>query len=262
MSQVGKFTQPDVSPKYFIEFLEFLDKREDIRRLRERAAERLDLSAGSKVLDVGCGIGGATFPLAEITGPGGLAAGVDISSAMVEAATKRSAGRAGIEFKVGEACAIPYPNNFFDAARSERVFLYLPDRLGAIREIRRVLKPGGRLALLDVDLDSTAVYSCKPALARKMTSIVAGTVANPNSARDLPALARKAGVKNVRTELFGVQTPYEFFLKVMAASLEKAAEQGIAPAAEVAEFLEEQSSLEANGDFFQAWHYVMVSGTV
>jgi len=262
MAQIGKFTQPDNSPAYFIDFLEFLDKREDIRRIRAAAAKHLTLSAGQKVLDLGCGIGGATFPLAEIIGPTGLAAGVDISSAMVEAASSRTPGRAGVEFRVGEACAIPYPDGFFDAARSERVFLYLPDRLGAIHEIKRVLKPGGRLVLLDVDLDATGVYSNKLTLARKMTSIVAATMPNPNSARDLPALARKAGLKDLQVEVLGLQTPYEFFLKVMAGSLRNAADQGTALATEVEEFLEEQASFAASGDFFQAWYFVLVSGTV
>ncbi len=62
---------------------------------------------------------------------------------MIESAASRVANRAGCEFKVGNACAIPYPNNFFDAARSERLFLYLPDRLAAIKEMKRVIKPGG-----------------------------------------------------------------------------------------------------------------------
>src|SRR5215475_12807581 len=161
MAEVGQFTQPDSSPSYFIDFLEFLDKREDIRKIRAVAVQHLGLTAGQKVLDVGCGIGGATFPLAEITGPTGLAAGVDISSAMVGAAQSRSGGRAGVEFRVGEATAIPYPDGFFDGARCERVFLYLPDRLAAIQEMKRVLKPGGRLVLLDVEMDSTAIYSNK-----------------------------------------------------------------------------------------------------
>jgi ubiquinone/menaquinone biosynthesis C-methylase UbiE len=113
MSLIGKFAQPDSSPTYFIDFL---DRQEDIRNLRAKAASRMKLAAGQRALDLGCGIGGATFPLAEITGPAGLAAGVDISTAMVEAATKRVGSRPGIEFKVGEACAIPYPGDFFDAA--------------------------------------------------------------------------------------------------------------------------------------------------
>ena len=114
MSLIGKFAQPDSSPTYFIDFLDFLDRQEDIRNLRAKAASRMNLAAGHRALDLGCGIGGATFPLAEITGPAGLAAGVDISMAMVEAATKRVGRRPGVEFKVGEACAIPYPGDFFD----------------------------------------------------------------------------------------------------------------------------------------------------
>ncbi len=262
MAEIGKFTQPDHSPAYFIDFLEFLDKQEGIRKIREVAAKHLNLAPGQKVLDLGCGIGGAMFPLAEVTGPSGLAAGVDISKAMIEAATSRLAGRSGVEFRVGEACAIPYPDGFFDAARCERVFLYLPDRLEAIREMKRVVKPGGRIVLLDVDVDATGVYTKKLNLARKMTSIVAATMPNPNSARDLPALARAAALKDLQVEMFALHTPYEFFQKVMAGTLEKAAEQGTATREEVGEFLQEQAAMAARGDFFQAWYWVMVSGTV
>jgi len=262
MSQVGKFTQPDTSPKYFIEFLEFLDKREDIRRLREQATKHLNLAAGSKVLDVGSGIGGATFPLAELTGPTGLAAGVDISAAMVEAANRRVNGKGGIEFKVGQASAIPYPDKFFDAARSERVFLYLPDRLAAIHEMKRVVKPGGVIVLLDTEMDCTAVYSRKPAVTRKMTSLVAASVPNPNSARDLPALARQAGLKDVKTEVSAISTPHEFFLRVIAGALANAVDKGSASRAEVDEWLEEQALLNERGDFLQMWFYVLTCGTV
>jgi ubiquinone/menaquinone biosynthesis C-methylase UbiE len=262
MSQIGKFTQPDTSPEYFIEFLEFLDKREDIRKVREQAAKGLNLAAGHKVLDLGCGIGGATFPLAEITGPTGLAAGVDISAAMIEAARRRANGRAGMEFQRGEAGAIPYPDKFFDAARSERVFLYLPDRSGAIDEMKRVVKPGGRICLVDVDLDCTAVYSKKPALTRKMTSIVAASMPNANSARDLPALARQAGLREVKAEVSAISTPHEFFLRVMAGTLTSAAEKGIVSRAEVDEWLEEQALLDGSGNFFQIWFMVTASGTV
>jgi arsenite methyltransferase len=142
------------------------------------------------------------------------------------------------------------------------VFLYLPDRLAAIHEMKRVVKPGGRIGLIDTDLDSTAVYSRKLALNRKMTSIVAGTMPNPNSARDLPALVKQAGLKRIKTETFSIRTPHEFFLKVMAGSLAKAAEAGTVPRAEVDEWLDEQASLEGSGDFFQAWLFVLVTGTV
>jgi len=262
MSQVTNFTQPDSAPSFFIDFLEFLDKQPGIQRIRSESNKKLKLVPGSKVLDVGCGIGGATIPIADITGATGLAAGVDISSEMIKAANSRSANRPGVEFQVCDANSIPYPDGFFDAARSERLFLYLPDRVATVRHMMRVVKPGGQIILIDTDFDATAIYSKKIALARKMTSIVAATMPNPNSARDLPAIARQAGLKNIQVETLAATTPHEFFLRAIAGTLKKAVESGQAPASEVEEFLEEQASLHVTGDFFQAWLFVSLIGNV
>ena len=262
MAEIGNFTQPDTAPAYFIDFLDFLDSQANIKNFRGETVKRMNLSSGHKVLDLGCGIGGATFPLADITGPTGLSAGVDISSALIDVATRRVTSRLGLEFRVGDACAIPYLDGFFDAARTERVFLYLPDRLAAIHEMKRVVKPGGRVCLIDTDIDCTAIYSTKPALTRKMTSIVAASMPNPNSARELPALAKQAGLKDIKTETFAIASPYEFLVRAMAGSLSKAAEDGIVPRSEVDEWLGEQALLHASGDFFQVWLFVLVSGAV
>jgi ubiquinone/menaquinone biosynthesis C-methylase UbiE len=262
MAEVNKFTQPNESPAYFIEFLDYLDNQEEIADLRAQIAKRMRLEVGQKALDLGCGIGGATFRIAELTGPTGLVAGVDISSALIDVAARRAEGRPGIEFRVGDACAIPYPDGYFDAARSERVFLYLPDRAGAIQEMKRVVKPGGRICLVDTDIDSTAIYSTKPALTRKMTSILAATMPNPNSARELPALGRRAGLKNMDIQSFAVAGTYEFLVRAMTDSLTNAAEQGVTTRAEVAEWLGEQAAVHAGGDFFQLWSFVLVTGTV
>jgi SAM-dependent methyltransferase len=262
MGEIGSFTQPDTSPAYFVDFLEFLDNQPNIKSFRAEAAKRMNLAAGLKVLDLGCGIGGATFPIAEVTGPTGLAAGVDISSALIEVAKRRAGNRPGLEFRIGEAGAIPYPNAFFDVARTERVFLYVPDRLAAIHEMKRVVKPGGHVSLIDTDLDSTAIYSKKPALTRKLTSVVAASLPNPNSGRELPALARRAGLKNIQTETFAVASVYEFLGRVMAGALAKAVEDGSVPRSEVDDWLGEQASLAASGDFFQIWFFVLVHATV
>lgn len=262
MSKMAHFTQPDVAPTYFIEFLELLDNHADVKNFRAEINKRMDLALGNKVLDLGCGIGGAAFPIADACGPTGLVAGVDISSALIDVAKRRAGNRPGLEFRVGDACAVPYPDGFFDVARSERLFLYLPDRLAAIHDMKRVVKPGGRVWLIDTDVDSTAIYSTKLALTRKMTSIVAASMPNPNSARELPVLAKQAGLRNIKTETFACATPHDFFLLAMASSLLKAAEDGTVPRSEVEECLAEQASLHAKGDFFQAWLFVVVSGVV
>jgi hypothetical protein len=97
---------------------------------------------------------------------------------------------------------------------------------------------------------------------RKMTSLVAASMPNPNSARELPALARQAGMHDLKTELSAISTPHEFFLRAIGSSLIKAAEDGVVPRAEVEECLAEQAALHASGDFFQMWTFVQVIGTV
>ena len=262
MAEMTNFTQADTSPAFFIDFLEFLDNQESGKTLRAESNRKLNICAGHKVLDVGGGIGGATIPVGEINGPTGLAAGVDLSSAMIEHAMKRAANQPWIKFHIADACSVPYPDDFFDLARSERLFLYLPDRLAALKEMMRVVKPGGRVYVVDTDVDSTAIYSQNPALTRKMTSVVAASMPNPNSARELPALARKAGLKNLVIEASAISSRYEFFLRSMASSLIKAAEIGVITQEEVRECLEEQAALHASGDFFQMWSFVRVTGTV
>lgn len=165
--EIAHFTQPDASPAYFINFLDVLDQLPQVTRVRAQAAERMNLSPGMRAIDVGCGIGGATFGLTSLTGPSGLAVGIDISAALINVAVERASQHAGIQFRTSDACAIPYPDGFFDAARSERLFLYLPDRMQAIREMMRVTKPGGRVVLMDTDIDCTATHSSNPRLARK-----------------------------------------------------------------------------------------------
>jgi ubiquinone/menaquinone biosynthesis C-methylase UbiE len=262
MAELTNFTQADTSPAFFIDFLEFLDNYAGIKALRNQSNQKLNIRAGHKVLDVGCGIGGATIPIAEITGPTGFVAGIDLSSAMIEYAAKRTSNQPWVEFRVADAGSIPYPDKFFDVARSERLFLYLPDRLAALKEMVRVVKPGGRVYLADTDIDSVATYSQNPGLARKMTSLVAASMPNPNSGRELPSLVRKAGLKNLEIETFAMSTPYEFFLRAIPGSLIKAAEAGVINQAELKEFLDEQAALHASGDFFQVWSSIRVIGTV
>jgi len=181
---------------------------------------------------------------------------------MIEGARKRADGRAGLDFRVGDATSIPFPDKFFDSARCERVFLYLPDRLAAIREMMRVVKQGGRICLVDTELDSTAIYSKNPALTRKMTSVVAASMPNPNSARELPALARQGGLKDVQVDCFAFATPYEFFQRVAMGTVLKAAENGTVASSEVEEWLTEQETLHQRGEFLQLWLMMVVSGTV
>jgi ubiquinone/menaquinone biosynthesis C-methylase UbiE len=109
------------------------------------AAPRRD----ERVLDVACGTGLVTFDAAWEIGGGGSVLGVDISGQMVEAARRRAQDRraANIAFARMDAEALDLPDASFDVVLCSLGLMYVPDPEQAVREMRRVLRPGGRLAL-------------------------------------------------------------------------------------------------------------------
>ena len=112
------------------------------------------LNPGDAVLDIGCGAGVDSLVAAQLVGAGGRVVGLDVTPAMVERARASLSrlGLANVTFQVGEAEALPFPDNDFDAVISNGVFNLTLDKEKALHEAHRVLKPGGRLMLADMVL--------------------------------------------------------------------------------------------------------------
>jgi arsenite methyltransferase len=107
---------------------------------------------GQNVVDVGCGAGIDSMIAARFVAPHGRVVGVDMTPAMVEKA-QRSAAEGGIgnvEFKQGMAEALPVSDGWADVVISNGVLNLFPDKLAGLREMARVLKPGGRLQIGDI----------------------------------------------------------------------------------------------------------------
>ncbi|HET6469116.1 MAG TPA: class I SAM-dependent methyltransferase [Geminicoccaceae bacterium] len=106
------------------------------------------LQPGERVLDVACGTGLVSLRMAEIVGATGAVVGTDISGQMVEAARRMAAergiGNAG--FERSDAEELPFPDQSFDAAVCALGLMYVPEPVAALREMRRLLRPGGRVA--------------------------------------------------------------------------------------------------------------------
>lgn len=119
---------------------------------RERAADRVRLEPGQKALDLCCGTGDLALALAERVGPEGHVTGADFSRPMLELATeKASSGGVGqVEFEWADALHLPYDDGSFDAVTISFGARNLADLAKGLSEMHRVLKPGGRLAILEI----------------------------------------------------------------------------------------------------------------
>ncbi len=113
--------------------------------IARRVFESLHLAADAHYLDIGCG-NGYSVRWAAAASPRGTAIGIDLSPDMIRIARERSAGLTNVDFREAAFPQHPLPHGLFDAIFSMEVFYYLPDPDAALREVLRLLKPGGVFA--------------------------------------------------------------------------------------------------------------------
>ena len=178
-------------------------KWEATRQLRSWERSELGLGSGQRLLDVGCGLGEAALALADDLGDDGEVVGVDVSAEMLRVAqSKASAARCRVRFTVGDACSLAEVDDYFDVVRSERTLQWLADPLAAVAEMARVVRPGGRVSLIDTDWSTFAIDVGDDALAAMVRNAMRTERGRPsNIGGRLHDLVRDAGLTPVaRTE--------------------------------------------------------------
>jgi demethylmenaquinone methyltransferase/2-methoxy-6-polyprenyl-1,4-benzoquinol methylase len=121
-------------------------------RWRERAAAQTELGPGDSALDICCGTGDLTLELTSRVAPDGKVIGCDFSEPMLDLAREKAAARAtsGVRFEWADALQLPYDGERFDAISVGFGVRNLADLGRGLREMARVLKPGGRLVILEI----------------------------------------------------------------------------------------------------------------
>ena len=134
----------------------------DVVKRRLATLEVLAPRAGETIVDVGSGLGHLTIELSRAVGDAGKVIGVDPSVDMRKAAASQCEGLPNVRILDGTAAALPLDDTSADRAASLQVFEYLSDIPAALVEIRRVLRPGGRLVVGDMHWDSWIWHSDEP----------------------------------------------------------------------------------------------------
>jgi len=159
------------------------------------------LAVGLDLLDVGCGPGSITVDLARRLAPGAVV-GIDREEEplVVARAEASTAGLSNVRFEIGDAYGLDFPDDTFDVVHAHQVLQHLADPVAALREMRRVRRPGGVVAARDSDYAAMTWYPRDPRLDRWLTlyeEVARANGGEPDAGRHLLAWARAAGFAEV-----------------------------------------------------------------
>jgi SAM-dependent methyltransferase len=184
-------------------------------RTAENSAAYLlkELKPHMRILDVGCGPGTITAGLAQRVRDGNVT-GIDVVPEVLEQAREATAGLGNVSFGTGDVYALDYPDDTFCVVHAHQVLQHLGDPVRALREMSRVCKPGGLVAVRDADYGAMVWYPDLPVLDdwRALYEQVArGNGGEPDAGRRLHAWARQAGLTDVTvsTSTWTYTTPEE-----------------------------------------------------
>ncbi|MGN6475177.1 MAG: methyltransferase domain-containing protein [Mycobacteriales bacterium] len=227
--------------------------RDAVRR-RGLVRDALAVSLGERVLDVGCGPGFYLAELIESVGPEGSLVGVDMSESMLTIAAAKTAERPNVELREGNALQLPVADGDFDAALCVQVLEYVEDATAAIAEIRRTLRPGGRVVLWDVDWATLSWHSSDPARMERMLRVWDEHLTHPSLPQTLAKRMRDAGFVDVACTphpFASIDFDPEFYVvSLLNVITDFARGRDGADPAEIEAWAAEQRELGERGEFF------------
>lgn len=175
-------------------YLDRLAATDLARAYKGRMLDELDVRPGHTVVDLGCGPGTDLSALAEAVTVTGSVIGVDQDRTAVDAARDRTTDQNTVSVHLGDIHDLRLADRTADRARTDRVLQHVADPLLALREIHRVLRPGGRIVMGEPDWDTLAIDHPDSGLSRAYTQYVTDKVIlNARIGRQLPRLAAEVG---------------------------------------------------------------------
>ena len=177
------------------------------------------LKPGDRVLDFGCGPGTISIGLAKAVDPGEFH-GVDMEETQIEMARAAAdaGGHANATFHVGDVTALPFEDNYFDAAHCHAVLMHIPDTRAVLAEVKRVLKPGGIIAGRELFVSSSFLEPGSEDVDnawRTFSRLLQGNGGHPEMGRELKNALLEAGFVDILAsgsfDYFGSAEDVAFF---------------------------------------------------
>jgi len=238
-----------------------------LRQVAARSLTLMALAPAQRVLDVGCGSGVLLPALAQAVAPDGHVVGVDYAAPLLaEARARVEAAGVGdrVELHQGDAHRLPFPDAAFDAAHAERVLMHLEDPALALRELQRVVKPGGWVVTADPDYGGLRVDHPDQEAQTALNEFALASFRNPTIGLEMKRRMVAADLVDCRLEVL-VET--ENALHPMSlASMERAAASAVAagrlPPARAEAAITYLREADARGTYAAYDHMVVAAGRV
>ena len=226
----------------------------DIVKQRQKTLDVLKLKTGELVLDIGCGVGFLTHEMALQVGKSGKVIGLDKNPAMISHARKRCVRLKQTEFYEGDAGKLPVDDQTLDAVSCTQVLLYVKDVPNVLAEMRRILKPAGRIVIVETDWRGVVLNNADDSLTNKIFSAWDSAVSSPNLPVHLIPLLKKHGFSQIQVEAVPIlnteYTPSNFSYDMMKWITKNAVKQGVCNEAQRGIWLKELEERERTGSYF------------
>jgi ubiquinone/menaquinone biosynthesis C-methylase UbiE len=261
---VTHFTTVDHTsdPDFFLRFLDAANRVPGVIAWKSALIDGLRLQRGAHVLDIGCGMGADAFDLAGKVGPDGRVTGIDFSQSLIAEANRRLDGRnLPVTFEVGDAQSLRFPEHTFDAVRTERMLMHVPDAGRALSEMARVLRRGGSMAVQDFDWETQFCDSPYKETTRKIALSFCDSMKNGWIGRCLPRLFHGVGLVDVAVSFQTISVPYDFLQMLLGGHVRRAVDSGVLSEQEADLWWTNLAKAEDEGTFLYGFTAFIVTGT-
>ena len=249
----------------FVQYLDLIHSLPFFQECKKLSYLNLDIQPGSSILEIGCGNGVDAWRLADLSGPGGLVIGADVSSTMLLSAKSVNIPHScSPEFLMSDAAILPFVSDTFDGVRTDRVLQHTRDPAAVIREMTRVLRKGGRLVVFEPDWDSFGIWPGKREITRKVLNfwcdhIPSGWVGRSVSSAFVEADLAAIEIKPIVLTLTDLNLANQVF--DLENTISKAAASGIIDPGHADTLKTELRSAAASGRFFSTLTFYLATGT-
>ena len=226
----------------------------DIVKQRLKTLAVLELKAGDNVLDIGCGVGFLAHEMALQVGKSGKVIGLDKNPEMINHARQRCEGLKQTRFYKGDAGQLPVDDQTLDAVSCTQVLLYVKNVAQVLAEMWRILKPEGRIVIVETDWRGVVLNNADDSLTNKIFSAWDSSVSSPNLPVHLKPLLQKQGFLKIKVEPIPIlnteYSPSNFSYGMLKWISKNAENKGVINKEQRASWLKDLQKREESDSFF------------